>query len=416
MKFTQVCEGVFKLSANAYDLLFESLWPIPKGVAMSSYIVKGEKIAIIDGVCGWDGVPEKLYEQFQQMNLDHNDIDYIIVNHMEPDHSGWLNDFKSKIKDDVTVVTHEKSVPLLERFYGFKDQRIRTVKSGDTLDLGAGRVLAFEEIPNVHWPETIATFDTLSGTIFPCDAFGSFQATEEGKMYDDELTEEELNELEPEIRRYYSNIVGAFSVPARRAIEKAGKLPIKMIAPGHGIVWRKDPMRIVKQYLKYTSYSQGPAKKKITVLWASMYGNTEKAVQPVVDTIKEAGFDCAVHHLPNTDNNSFVISDVWESSGVIIGSPTYEYKLFPAMAEALEELGNKKAMNRRAFLFGSFGWAAGAQKEFQEIVERKKMKWQLLPPVEFKGCPDESNIAEIKARTRELISEVNKWCDEAGGE
>lgn len=415
MKYTSVAEGIFKLSANEHDILFESMWPIPEGVSLSSYIVKGDKIAIIDGVCGWDGVPQTLFDQFKQMDLAPEDIDYIIVNHMEPDHSGWLHDFKSKIKDDITIVTHEKSLPLLERFFGIKHDKVMTVKSGDTLDLGAGRVLAFEEIPNVHWPETIATFDTQSGTIFPCDAFGAFGATVEGKMYDDELSDQEIEALESETRRYYSNIVGAFSVPAARAIEKASKLPIKIVAPGHGIVWRKNPAYIVNQYKEYTTYAQGPAKKKITVLWASMYGNTEKAVQPVVDTIKEAGFDCAVHQLPDSENYSYIISDVWESSGVILGSPTYEYKLFPAIAMALEELGNKKAANRRAFLFGSYGWAASGQREFTEIIERKKMKWQILPPVEFKGSPDEDDIAKVKERTRELIAEVNAWCDENKG-
>ncbi len=416
MKYTQVCDGVFKLSANAYDLLFESMWPIPKGVAMSSYIVKGEKVAIIDGVCGWDGVPETLEEQFDQMGLKTEDIDYVIINHMEPDHSGWLENFKTKIRSDITLVTHEKSIPLLERFFGITDLKIQTVRSGDTLDLGNGRVLAFEEIPNVHWPETIATFDTQSGVLFPCDAFGAFGATDEDKMFDDELEQEEIEALEPEIRRYYSNIVGAFSVPARRAIEKAGKLPIKMIAPGHGIVWRKDPMYIVDKYLQYAGYSQGPARKKITVLWASMYGNTEKAVQPVVDTIEAAGIECAVHQLPDEDHYSFIISDVWDSSGVIIGTPTYEYKMFPAMAMALEELGNKKALNRRAFLFGSYGWAASAQKEFEEIIERKKLKWQLLPKVEFKGSPDANDIELVKQRTKELIEEVNKWYEESGNQ
>ena len=413
MKYTQVCDGIFKLSANTYDLLFESMWPIPKGVAMSSYIVKGEKIAIIDGVCGWDGVPETLAEQFEQMGLKIEDINYIIINHMEPDHSGWLQNFKNKIKSDVTLVTHEKSVLLLERFFGITDLEIQIVKSGSTLDLGNGRVLVFEDIPNVHWPETIVTFDTQSGVLFPCDAFGAFGATDDNKMFDDDLSEEEIQALEPEIRRYYSNIVGAFSVPTRRAIEKTGKHPIKMIAPGHGIVWRKNPQHIVDAYLQYTKYSQGPAKKKITVLWASMYGNTKKAVQFVLDTIEEAGFEYAVHQLPDEHNYSFIISDVWESSGVIIGSPTYEYKMFPAMAMALEELGNKKAMNRRSFLFGSYGWAASAQKEFEEIVERKKLKWKLLPQVEFKGSPDTNDIELVKQRTKELIKEINEWFEQS---
>lgn len=412
MKVTEVTDGIFRLSANAYDILFESMWPIPEGVSMNSFVVKGEKsTAVVDGLCGWDGVPEKLFEQFKQMNLDPKNIDYVIVNHMEPDHSGWMFDFKNKIRDDFTIVTHAKAVPLLERFYGIVHNKIITVKSGDTLDLGGGRVLAFEEIPNVHWPETIATFDTKSGTIMPCDAFGSFGAVEEGKEYDDTLSPEKIKFYERQAVRYYANIVGAFSQPAARAIEKASKLPIKIIAPGHGIVWRKDPMKIVNDYIRYTTYSKGPAQKKVTVIWGSMYGNTEQAIQPVVDVLIEEGLEVAVHQLPDKHNYSYIISDVWESSGVVLACPTYEYKAFPAMAMAIEELGNKKAYNRKALYLGSFGWAESAFKEIKEIVERKKLRWDFLEPCTFKGAPDKHDIATIQERTRELAQQVKNWCD-----
>lgn len=415
MKITQVTDGIYHLSANAYNLLFESLWPIgDEGVSMNSYIVKGEKIAIVDGVCGWDGVPETLFAQFKAMNLDPKDIDYVIVNHMEPDHSGWLYDFKNKIRDDFTIVTHEKSVPLLERFYGITHNKIITVKDGSTLDLGAGRVLAFAEIPNVHWPETIATFDTKSGTILPCDAFGSFGAMKEGKLYDDELSAEEIDWYERHATRYYANIVGAFSMPARKAIEKAGKLPIKIIAPGHGVVWRKNPKKIIDDYLRYTSYSQGPAKQKATILWGSMYGNTERVVAPIKEILEAEGFDVAVHQVPDTNNFSFIIRDVWESSAVVVACPTYEYKMFPSMAAAIEELGNKKALNRKAMYCGSFGWSGGAEKELHEIVERKKMNWEFVKPVSFKGAPDKDDIAAVKASAKELAKSAKEWLKNPG--
>ncbi|MCK4515837.1 MAG: MBL fold metallo-hydrolase, partial [Spirochaetaceae bacterium] len=172
MKTTQVTDGIYRLSANIEDVLFEGIWAIPNGMAMNSYIVKGDKAAIIDGVCDWDGVPETLYEQLDQMDLDVKDIDYVIMNHLEPDHSGWFKSFL-KLRDDVTVITSEKGVELVKHFYGY-DGDVRAVKHGETLDLGDGRVLLFAEIPNVHWPETIATYDTKSKTLLPCDAFGSF--------------------------------------------------------------------------------------------------------------------------------------------------------------------------------------------------------------------------------------------------
>ncbi|MFP4408437.1 MAG: FprA family A-type flavoprotein [Spirochaetaceae bacterium] len=409
MKTTQVTDGIWRLSANVENILFEGMWPIPHGIALNSYIVKGEKVAIVDGVCDWDGVPETLFEQFDQMNVKAEDIDYVIINHMEPDHSGWLQDFK-KIRPNFTIYTSERAKDLLDAFYGIDElgNEIVTVKSGDTLDLGDGRVLAFEEIPNVHWPETIATFDTKSGTLLPCDAFGSFGSVEDSAAYDDTLSQKQIDFFEYEAVRYYSNIVGAFSYPVIKAAQKVDQLPVKIIAPGHGIVWRKDPQKIINDYKRYASYSKGPAKPEITVIWGSMYGNTEKGVAPVVKGIESKGVRVHVHHVPET-HMSYVIRDVWQSSGVVLGMPTYEYGMFPAVVSVLDEIGKKKALNRKAFRFGSYGWSGGAQKELDEMVERLKMKWEFIEPVEFKGAPSQEDMDLLYKRGQELAEKVLEW-------
>src|SRR6056297_529947 len=216
MRTTQVTDGVFRLSANVDNILFEGMWPIPNGIAMNSYVVKGEKAAIIDGVCTWEGVPEELFEQLDQMKVKLEDIDYVIINHMEPDHSGWLEPF-SQLRGDENfeILCTQRAVPLLESFYGITEN-IRPVKSGDTLDLGDGRVLAFEEIPNVHWPETMATYDTKSKTLFPCDAFGSFGAVSDDAPYDDQLDQSQIDFFEREASRYFADIVAAFSMPTQK--------------------------------------------------------------------------------------------------------------------------------------------------------------------------------------------------------
>ncbi len=413
MNLTEVTEGVFRLSANGENILFESLWPIPHGVSMNSYIVKGEKTAIVDGVCGWDGIPQTLLAQLEKIKVKPDEIDYIIINHMEPDHSGWIEDFRDKIKKDVTIVTHAKSIPLLERFFNMQDVKTQTVKSGDTLDLGAGKVLAFEEIPNVHWPETIATFDTSTGTLMPCDAFGHFGRIDDSCMYDEQLTPEKDAFFEKEMLRYYSNIVGAFSQPVISALKKAASLPIKIIAPGHGVVWRKNPSEVVHRYQRYASYSQGPAKRKVTIIWGSMYGKTEEAIQSIEDALREQEVEYAIHRVPVEDNYSFILRDVWESSGVVLACPTYEYKAFPPLAMALEEIANKKAFNRKAFYCGSYGWAPGADREIQEINERKKLRWSFVPKVEFKGSPSDEEKRDIKQRVKELIVDIDAWHKEA---
>lgn len=408
MKTSEVTEGIFRLSANVDDILFESIWPIPNGVSMNSYIVKGEKAAIVDGVCDWDGVPETLYEQLDQMQIDIKDIDYVIMNHLEPDHSGWFDSFL-KIRSDVTVVTSEKGADLVKYFYGYEGD-VRTVKHGDTLDLGDGRVLMFAEIPNVHWPETIATYDTKSKTLMPCDAFGHFGSIHE-KMYDDQLEEKDFAFFEQEAERYYSNIVGPFSVFVQRAVDKLKDVDVKIIAPGHGIVWRKDPGRILNDYIRYASYSKGPAKTDVTVLWASMYGMSARGVDPVVEGLESEGVTVHVHKIPETDW-SYAIASVWQSSGVVICTPTYEYKMFPPMAALLEEIGRKKALNRKAFRFGSYGWSGGAQKELDEIVDRNRLNWEFLEPVEFRGAPTAEHLDTIRSRGKELAVAVKQWVNE----
>jgi len=407
MNVSKVCDGIFRLSANARDILFEGIWPIPNGVSMNSYIVKGEKVAIVDGVCGWDGVPETLFEQLAKMEIELNEIDYVVINHMEPDHSGWLEEFRKLRGDDFTIVTSEKAVPLLKAFYDISVPT-RVVKEGDTLDLGAGRVLSFVEIPNVHWPETIATFDTLSGTLMPCDAFGSYGAITEAP-YDDDLSEADIDFFEKEAVRYYANIVAAFSLPAKKAVDKVEALgdALKIIAPGHGIVWRKNPKKIINDYKRYAAYQKGPCKAEVTVIWGSMYGNTEKAVEPVVQALKEEGVAVNVHRVPDVHVGE-ILASVWNSTGIVLGMPTYEYKMFPPMYAALDELAKKKAMNRVALRFGSFGWSGGAQTELDELMTRYKTGWQFLEPQEFKGSPTEEDLRMLKEKARDLARKVKE--------
>jgi flavorubredoxin len=407
MNVTEVTAGIYRLSANVRDILFEGVWPIPNGVSLNSYIVKGDKVAIIDGVCGWDGVPETLLAQLEQLKIKVEDIDYVVINHMEPDHSGWLEQFR-QLRPEFTIVTSAKAVPLLEAFYGIKNKGIKVVGDGDTLDLGNGHVLAFAEIPNVHWPETIATFDTKTGTLMPCDAFGSFGAIDEAP-YDDQLSPGDLKFFEREAVRYYANIVAAFSQPAGKAIEKVEKLlgdKVKIIAPGHGIVWRQDPGKIISDYKRYVSYQKGPAKAEVTVIWGSMYGNTASAIPTVIKTLKESGLRWREFQVPR-DHIGDILAACWTSTGIVLAMPTYEYKMFPPMAAVVDELAKKKVQNRHVFRLGSYGWSGGAQAELDEIMRRHKTGWSFVSPVEFKGHPTEADLRLIEKRVRGLAARVH---------
>ncbi|MFY9520482.1 MAG: FprA family A-type flavoprotein [Caldicoprobacterales bacterium] len=401
MKKVKISDGIHMLTMNVEDILFEGIWEIANGVTLNSYIVEGEKTAIIDGVIGWDGVPDTLYNSLKEMGVNPERIDYLIVNHMEPDHSGWISSFQ-KIKDDFTIVCTDKAAKMLGSFYG--EDKIRVVKEGDTLDLGKGKVLSFHPVPNVHWPDTMYTYEMNSKTLFSCDMFGAF-----GRMgdhiFDDELTKEERDFFEEEGIRYYSNVMTTFTPSLRKAIDKAKELEVKIIAPGHGPVYRKDPQRIIDDYSRYSLYAEGAGKNEVTILWGSMYGMTAKAVAHAETILKREGVKYNKLEMP-LESESLMVATVFKSAGIIIAAPTYEYKLFPPVAAALNELGRKKITGKQAFRFGSYGWSGGAEKELKEIMDRNRMNWDFVESVEFEGSPKEEDLKKVEAGILELLENI----------
>lgn len=402
MNHMKLTEDTYLLSINMEGILFEGLWEIPNGVSVNSYVVKGEKTAIIDGVYGLDGTQKSLYEMLDEIEVDPKSIEYVIFNHMEPDHSGWIEDFR-KINSDFKIVCSQRAADLLDAFFDIKEDVI-VVGQGDTLDLGNGHLLEFIEIPNIHWPETIATFDRGTGTLFSCDAFASFGSLTKAST-DDLLSEEDLEFYEKEAVRYFSNIIGSYANPVKKAIEKTEDLPIKIVAPGHGLIWREDPARIIKDYGRYANYQAGTAKEEITIIWGSMYGMTEKAVDHITEILKDEDIKVNIHRVPETDTGT-ILASVWNSTGVILAMPTYEYKMFPAMAEVLVKLGKKKVLGRKAFRLGSYGWSGGAQRELDEILESYRMNWDFLEPVEFNGIAREEDLDLIEERVKDLVKQV----------
>lgn len=401
MKKIKIADGIHALSMNVEDMLFEGIWELANGVTLNSYIVQGEKTAIIDGVIGWDGIPETLYKNLEEINVNPKDIDYLIVNHTEPDHSGWISNFK-KIKDDFTIVCTEKAAKLVSSFYG--DYKIRVVKEGDTLDLGNGKVLSFHPAPNVHWPDTMFTYESSSKTLFSCDMYGAFGAMGD-HHFDDEMTHDEVEFFEKEGIRYYSNVMTTFTPMLRKAITKSKELEIKTIAPGHGPLYRGNPQKIMDDYERFSKYAEGAGKNEITILWGSMYGMTKKAIEFAEEVLKREGVKYNKLEMP-LESESEMVATVFKSAGIIIAAPTYEYKLFPPVAAALDEIGRKKITGKPAFRFGSFGWSGGAEKELADILERNRMKWDMVESVEFEGSPKEEDLEKVEAGIMELISKM----------
>lgn len=397
MKVHSITPRIYAIHADIRsDDLFEGIWPIPYGVSLNSYLVKGDKIALIDLVRDWVGAPGELAGQLAAAGTSLIDIDYLILNHLEPDHTGWLGEFL-KINKKAIILATAKGIELVNNFY-FEHERVRAVKNGETLDLGAGQILQFIETPNVHWPETMMTWALDGGVLFSCDGFGGFGALGD-RVFDDEFSAEEHEFFEAESLRYYANIVASFGLFVKRAVDKLSELQIKVVAPSHGIIWRKHPEMIIERYLRYAEYLEGPREKEIAIVWGSMYGNTESGLQYVIEGIEEEQVPYTIHRVPN-DDVSWVLADAYKSEGIVIAMPTYEYKMFPPMAYVLDIFERKHVWYRKALRIGSFGWVGGAKKEYEAKIA--SLKWDSLEPVEWAGAPDAETAEILRERGREL--------------
>jgi anaerobic nitric oxide reductase flavorubredoxin len=361
--------------------LFEGIWPITReGVTYNTYLVNGEKKALIDLTKILKG--EELLRRVDSL-IDVAALDYIVINHVEPDHTGVLKLFQ-RLAPRATLICTEKARGMLESFYG-AGNRVQVVRDGETLSLG-NIDLKFFETPFVHWPETMMTYEPLSQVLFSCDAFGSY-GTFEGTIFDDERASVEF--YEREALRYYTNIVAKFSRMVLRAIDKLTAVPIKIIAPSHGLVWRTRPTRIVELYKKWADYALGPTEPEVTLMYASMYGNTETMMNVVAHGIAGTGTPVQIFDVTHT-HVSYILPSLWTRRGVVVGAPTYEGHLFPTMAAVLAVADQKRIVNKKAAYFGSYGWHGGAQAAFQKMVE--PLKWDVVETLTFVGSPTREKL------------------------
>ena len=377
--------------------LFEGLWPITQeGVSYNSYLIDDEKTAIVDLMKSFKG--DEYFAQIDEIT-DVSKIDYIIINHMEPDHSGLLRTLR-RISPDVTLVGTAKTKKLLEDFFSITDN-VKVVNDGDTLPLGK-RTLQFFMTPFLHWPETMMTYEPSERILFSCDAFGGYGAIR-GAIFNDGCDNIEF--YEKEALRYYVNIVANYSPRVLSAIAKLADIPVDVIAPSHGLIWRENPSRIVDLYKKWAEYATGETEPGVTLVYGSMYGNTDVVMNAVAHGISKAGlpveiFDAARTHV------SYILPSLWTKRGVMIGAPTYEVSLFPPMADVLNMAVRKRIKNKKAAYFGSYGWSGGALREMQEII--KPLKWDLFDTFEFTGAPTEKDIRRAEELGTRFAEAVRK--------
>lgn len=356
--------------------LFENNWPLPQGVAYNSYLISDDKSILIDTL--EFGSKDDYIDEIEAI-LQGKPLDFLVVNHMEPDHSSMIG-LLLRVFPSMKIIGNNKTYKILEAYYKLKPEQFFEVSDGQELDLGYHK-LKFVMTPWVHWPETMMTYDMTDKVLFSCDAFGSF-GTLDGGVFDDEIDFE--TRYEGEMLRYYSNIVGKYSNMVQKALAKLDGVPVKFVCPSHGPVWRKDPMKVISLYDKWSKYESEPG---VVIVFASMYGNTEKMADYIARLIAEKGERNIIIHDVSKTHVSYILRDIWKYNSLILGSCAYNAGMHPMMAQLCHELEVAAPKNKRYSLFGSYSWSGGGLKMLESFSS--KMSWQLAEkPVEVLGIPD----------------------------
>ncbi len=384
MQPVEIRPSIFWVGLNDRHIeLFEGLWSIrDEGVSYNSYLIKDKKNVIIDLSSKLNA--DELFDQIRTI-IDPSSLDYVVINHMEPDHSGSLRSL-IMLAPNVVILGSAKTKEMLDTFYGITEN-VRAVADGEELDLGEHK-LKFFSTPFIHWPETMMTYEMTSKVLFSCDGFGGFGALN-GTIFDDPNVP--VAWYEDQAMRYFVNIVASFSKPVKNAITKLQTVPIEVIAPSHGLIWRKNPARIINLYQQWASYAGVSGDPGVTLLFASMYGNTEKIMEVIAQGVLDEGLPISIFNVSETPI-TYILPSLWVKRGVLIGAPTYEGGLFPDMSNALDMAKQKHIFNKLAAGFGSYAWMGGGQRDFNERI--KALKWENLGNFEFTGRPDALELVE----------------------
>lgn len=363
----KISDRIFYVGVNDDDkVLFEGLWPLPVGVSYNSYIVKDEKIALIDTV--ESGFEEEFLSNIDEV-VDGRMIDYLIVNHMEPDHSSLIALMLERYPQ-LMIVANSKTVPMLQGYYGVPQEKVLIMGEGESLNLGTSS-LRFHMIPMVHWPETMVTWLDEEGTLFSGDAFGTFGSIDES-VVDEEDTFEEFRD---EMMRYYSNIVGKYGNPVQSALKKLSGLEIKRICSTHGPVWEKNISKVIGLYDRMSRYE---AERGVCIVYGSMYGNTAAAADALAMELEALGVPYAIHDLAGNNAGELGVSgalrDVFKYDTIVVGSPTYNNGIYPPVETFMKALQSRLIKGKRFYAFGSYTWSGASVKLLNEIASAQNFE------------------------------------------
>lgn len=386
MNIRKITKDIYYVGVNDRTTTkFEAMWPLPYGVSYNSYIVAGdEKVALIDTVS-----IDEVREYFRNLDEIAGDrpIDYLVINHMEPDHSGSIPEVVRRYPH-IKIVGNAKTIEMIKGFYHIDDMsRYITVKDGEELSLGQ-YTLRFYLTPMVHWPETMMTYVEQKSVLFSGDAFGTFGALNGGVTDEEIMPEVHLSEM----YRYYSNIVGKYGKFVERALAKLESLELKYICPTHGPVWHERIAEVVKITSQLATYESEPG---VVIVYGSMYGNTAEVAEMIAREIAALGVKrIMIHNVSHTDM-SYIINDAFRYGTLIVGTATYSMRVFPPIEDFLNAMETREIKNKIFATFSSFTWApnAAAQRlsDFSE-----KMNLPTVATVAIKQSSNEETRQEAK--------------------
>lgn len=377
---------------------FENLFPIPKGVSYNSYVLLDEKTVLFDTA---DESISRQYIENVVHALNGRPLDYMVVQHMEPDHCAMIDDMLRRYPE-AKMVCSAKAVGMFAQFYGTDvAARALVVKEGDKLSTGE-HTLHFVMAPMVHWPEVMVTYDEKDKILFSADAFGTFGALA-GNIFDDEITFDAtwMNDA----RRYYTNIVGKYGVQVQALLKKAASLDIEMICPLHGPIWRKDLGLLLEKYQKWSTYE--PEDKTVMIAYATMYGNTENAANVLAGMLADKGVkNIAMYDVSETDVSELV-AESFRCSHLVLAAPTYNSGIQPKMAAYLSDIKALNLQNRTVAVIDNGTWAATAGKQMIGMLEGMKNMTILENTISIKSALAENQLGALEALADELAKQVN---------
>ncbi|MFX1263552.1 MAG: FprA family A-type flavoprotein [Promethearchaeota archaeon] len=381
MKPAEIVNDVYWVGAIDYDVrhFHGYSYTTHHGTTYNAYLIVGEKVALVDAVLG--SFSDEMLSRISEI-IDPEKIDYMISNHTEMDHSGAIPDALEIMKNAKLVCT-PKAVDELKKHYT-DGWDIQTVKTGDEIDLG-GKTLRFYEAPMLHWPESMFTYYVEEEVLLPNDAFGQHYATD--RRFADEVDQYTLWK---EAEKYYANILWPLSRMVQRKIEEVIELglPIKIIAPSHGLIWRKDPLQIATRYLEWAKGER--LQDKVVIAWDTMWQSTTKLARAIAEGISSQGLTPLLKLIPHSDRSD-IMAELLEARGIIVGSPTLHNDILPTVAPILSDFEVLKPRGKKAAAFGSFGWGGGAVKRIQESMEKGKMDI-VMEPFTVKWVPTEEEL------------------------